>query len=55
MTERELLELIIATDLLSAAKIRSLLAEAGEIVAIMASSKKTETKSQIANCKSAIP
>ena len=35
------LELIIETDLLSAAKVKPLLVEAGEIVAIMASSKKT--------------
>jgi len=32
-----------------------LLAEAGEIVAMMASSKKTAAKSQIANRKSQIP
>jgi len=49
------LELIIETDLLSAAKVKPLLVEAGEIVAIMASSKKTAAKSQIANRKSAIP
>ena len=48
------LELIIETSLLSPAKVKPLLAEAGEIVAIMASSKKTATKSQIANRKSAI-
>jgi four helix bundle protein len=48
------LELIIETRLLSAAKVRPLLIEAGEIVAMMASSKKTATKSQIANRKSAI-
>ena len=48
------LELIIETDLLSAAKVKPLLVEAGEIVAIMASSKKTAAKSQIANRKSAI-
>jgi len=49
------LELIIETDLLSAAKVKPLLVEAGEIVAIMASSKKTAAKSQIANRKSQIP
>ena len=49
------LELIIETDLLSAVKVKPLLVEAGEIVAIMASSKKTAAKSQIANRKSAIP
>jgi four helix bundle protein len=48
------LELIIETHLLSAAKARPLLIEAGEIVAMMASSKKTAAKSQIANRKSAI-
>ena len=48
------LELIIETRLLSAAKVRPLLIEAGEIVAMMASSKKTAAKSQIANRKSAI-
>jgi four helix bundle protein len=48
------LELIIETDLFGAAKVRSLLAEAGEIVAILAASKKTATRSQIANRKSAI-
>ena len=48
------LELIIDTHLLSAAKVRPLLIEAGEIVAMMASSKKTAAKSQIANRKSAI-
>jgi four helix bundle protein len=48
------LELIIETHLLSAAKVRPLLIEAGEIVAMMASSKKTAAKSQIANRKSAI-
>jgi len=50
------LELIIETDLLSAGKVKPLLTEAGEIVAIMASSKKTASRlllrSQIANCKS---
>jgi four helix bundle protein len=49
------LELIIETDLLSAVKVKPLLVEAGEIVAIMASSKKTAAKSQIANRKSQIP
>jgi len=48
------LELIIETDLLSDAKVKALLVEAGEIVAIMASSKKTATRSQIANRKSQI-
>ena len=48
------LELIIETDLLSDAKVKPLLVEAGEIVAIMASSKKTAAKSQIANRKSQI-
>ncbi len=48
------LELIIETDLLSDAKVKALLVEAGEIVAIMASSKKTAAKSQIANRKSKI-
>jgi four helix bundle protein len=49
------LELIIETDLLSDAKVRALLVEAGEIVAITASSKKTAAKSQIANRKSQTP
>ena len=48
------LELIIETDLLTAAKVKPLLNEASEIVAIMASSKKTAAKSQIANRKSQI-
>jgi four helix bundle protein len=48
------LELIIETHLLGAAKVRPLLLEAGEIVAMMASSKKTAAKSQIANRKAAI-
>ena len=48
------LELIIDTGLLSAAKVTPLLTEAGEIVAMMASSKKTAAKSQIANRKSQI-
>src|SRR5919109_163301 len=42
------LELIIETKLLDAAKVKPLLTEAGEIVAIMASSKKTAAKSQLA-------
>jgi four helix bundle protein len=46
------LELIIETGLLSAAKVTPLLTEAGEIVGMMASSKKTAAKSQIANRKS---
>ena len=53
------LGLIIETDLLSAGKVKPLLTEAGEIVAIMASSKKTASRlllrSQIANCKSQMP
>ena len=48
------LELIIETGLLNQRKVSPLLAEAGEIVAMMASSKKTAAKSQIANRKSAI-
>jgi four helix bundle protein len=48
------LELIIETHLLTAAKVRPLLTEAGEIVAMMASSKKTAAKSEIANRKSQI-
>jgi four helix bundle protein len=48
------LELIMETNLLSATKVEPLLSEASEIVAIMASSKKTAAKSQIANRKSAI-
>ena len=48
------LELIIETKLLDAAKVKPLLIEAGEIVAIMASSKKTAAKSQLATRKSAI-
>jgi len=48
---------IIETDLLSAGKVKPLLTEAGEIVAIMASSKKTASRlllrSQIGNPKSA--
>ena len=46
------LELIIDAGLISESKIRPLLSEASEIVAIMASSKKTAAKSQIANRKS---
>ena len=49
------LELIIETRLLNAIKVAPLLAKASEIVAIIASSKKTAAKSQIANRKSAIP
>jgi len=49
------LELIIETGLLNQCKVTPLLAEGGEIVATMASSKKTAAKSQIANRKSAIP
>ena len=49
------LESIIETELLRAAKVKPLPTEADEIVAIMASSKKTAAKSQIANRKSAIP
>src|SRR5580765_223135 len=52
------LELIIETDLVAAVKVRPLLTEAGEIVAIMVSSKKTASRpplrSQIAKCKSQI-
>ena len=49
------LELIMETNLLSATKVKPLLNEASEIVAMMASSKKTAIKSQIANRKSQIP
>jgi len=49
------LELTMETNLLSASKVKALLNEASEIVAIMASSKKTAAKSQIANRKSQIP
>ena len=49
------LELLIDAGLMSESKIRSLLNEASEIIAIMASSKKTAAKSQIANRKSQIP
>jgi len=45
------LEFIIDTGLLGAVKVRPLLTEAGEIAAIMASSKKTAAKSQIENRK----
>ncbi len=52
------LELIIETGLLNTAKVTPLLTEASEIVAIMASSKKTASrlalKSQVGNRKSAI-
>ena len=48
------LELIIETDLLPVAQVKPLLNEASEIVAIMASSKKTAAKSQITNRKSQI-
>ena len=48
------LELLIDAGLISESKIRPLLNEANEIVAIMASSKKTAAKSQIANRKSQI-
>jgi four helix bundle protein len=48
------LELIIETKLLDAAKVKPLLTEAGEIVAIIASSKKTAGKSQLATRNSAI-
>lgn len=48
------LELIIDSELLPDRKVRPLLNEAGEIVAMMASSKKTAGKSQIANRKSKI-
>ena len=45
------LEMIIETGQFSAPKVTPLLAEAGEIVAMMASSKRTAAKSQIANRK----
>jgi four helix bundle protein len=48
------LELIIETELLRSANVKSLLAEASEIVAMMVSSKKTAAKSQIANRRSSI-
>jgi four helix bundle protein len=47
-------ELIIETELLNTAKVNPLLTEASAIVAMMTSSKKTATKSQIANRKSQI-
>src|SRR3954451_13542280 len=46
------LELIIETELVRAAKVKPLPTQASEIVAIMASSKKTAIKSQIVNRKS---
>jgi four helix bundle protein len=49
------LELLIDAGLMSESKIRPLLNEGSEIVAIMASSKKTAAKSQVANRKSQIP
>lgn len=49
------LELIMETNLLNATKVKPLLSETSEIVAIMASSKKTAAKSQIANHKSQMP
>jgi four helix bundle protein len=49
------LELIIETELLREAKVKPGLTEASEIVAIIASSKKTAAKLQIANRKSQIP
>jgi len=48
------LDLIIDAGLLSGDKTRPLLKEASEIVAIMASSKKTAAKLQIANRKSQV-
>ncbi len=48
------LELIIETKLLDAAKVKPLSTEAGEIVAIMASSKKTAANSQLATRNSAM-
>jgi len=48
------LELVNETGLLNPRKGTPLLAEAGEIVAMMVSSKKTAAKSQIASRKSAI-
>jgi four helix bundle protein len=48
------LELLIDAGLMSESKIRPLPNEASEIVAIMASSKKTAAKSQVANRKSQI-
>jgi len=46
------LDLIIDSSLIDERKVRPLLNEASELVAIMASSKKTATKSQVANRKS---
>jgi four helix bundle protein len=48
------LDLIIDSSLIDERKGRPLLNEASELVAIMASSKKTATKSQVANRKSQI-
>src|SRR6266481_3106444 len=48
------LELIIETELVRPPKVKPLLTEANEIVAIMDSSKKTAAKSQIANRQSAL-
>jgi four helix bundle protein len=48
------LDLIIDSSLIDERKVRPLLNEASELVAIMASSKKTATKSQVANRKSQI-
>ena len=48
------LELIIDSSVIDERKVRPLLNEASELVAIMASSKKTATKSQVANRKSQI-
>ena len=48
------LDLIIDSSLINERKVRPLLNEASELVAIMASSKKTATKLQVANRKSQI-
>jgi four helix bundle protein len=48
------LELIIEGDLLTEKQVSPVLTEAGELVAITASSKKTATRSQIANRNSQI-
>ena len=48
------LDLIIDSSLIDERKVRPLLNEASELVAIMASSKKTATKSQVANRESQI-
>ena len=48
------LDLIIDSSLIDERKVRPLLNEASELVAIMPSSKKTATKSQVANHKSQI-